>query len=71
MLRKLSYQVFTITMGLVGVLVFAYGYILLTGTDVGAETIAVLQLTTIVLAVTLAMALIVLHVTTEESLDIE
>ena len=71
MLRKLSSQVFTVTMGLVGILVFAYGLILLTDADVGAEAIAVLRLTAIVLAVTLVMALVVLHLTTEEALDIE
>ena len=52
-------------------LVFSYGYILLTDTDVGPEVIVVLQLTAITLAVTLVMALVVLRFTADETLDIE
>jgi hypothetical protein len=70
-LRKLSYQVITVTVALVAMLVFSYGYILLTDTDVGPEVIVVLQLTAITLAVTLVMALVVLRFTADETLDIE
>jgi hypothetical protein len=72
MLRQLAYHVFGLTMFLVAGVIFAFLFIVVTGTDVGPETMFILQLTAFVLAITVVLVLAVLYFTQEEvELDIK